>query len=82
VILYTVIPEEFVLAGLGADGAPAAGVGFSLEMFAAGGSGPVRLLLERDPGGRCRVSRLVSSDPFDFLNPAFAPGRVIERPGE
>jgi len=101
VILYTVMPEEFVLAGLGhgvgdaawwpagAPGWPGVAEGLSaagglapglLERTVAGASGPVRVLVERDPAGGWRVSRLLSSDPYDFLNPDFAPGRSVAGP--
>jgi hypothetical protein len=75
VILYTVLPEEYVTAGLtlgeGEPGPP------SREVSAEGGSGPVTLVLEAGPGSGWRVSRLISSDPLDFLDPAFAPGRTV-----
>lgn len=32
------------------------------------------LLLEVDQGGNARVSRLISSDPSDYLDPKFQPG--------
>ena len=80
-ILYTVIPYEIVLAGLGAETPAAPADSLTVDgIRTPGGSGPVRLLLNRDSDGRYRVSRLLSSDPFDFLNPAFAPGRVVDRP--
>ncbi len=87
-ILYTVMPEEFVLAGLDlatGEVIPEAGFpplgggprfsGGRDEVLVAGASGPVRLVLEVGPGGGWRVSRLLSSDPRDYLNPGFAPGR-------
>jgi hypothetical protein len=97
VILYTVMPEEFVLAGLGhgvgdavwwlgekdGGGSLEGGVesaGRSVEKTVGGASGPIRLVLERNPGGGWRVSRLLSSDPYDYLNPAFAPGQLSDGP--
>jgi len=97
VILYTVMPEEFVLAGLGhgvgdavwwpgvkdGGGWPEGGVesaGGSVEKTVDGASGPVRLVLERNPGGGWRVSRLLSSNPYDYLNPAFGPGQLSDGP--
>ncbi len=100
-ILHTVIPEEFVLAGLGHGvgeavwwpapapawpGGPAGPSGAAgsaagqLERAAAGASGPVRVLIDRDAAGGWRISRLLSSDPNDFLNPDFAPGRSVTGP--
>jgi len=79
VILHTVMPEEFVLRGLdhpeGAGARPT-----RIETEAAGRSGPVRLVLEEGPDGTWRVNRLVSSDPFDFLDPELTPGRPVPRP--
>ncbi len=81
-ILYTVYPEEYVLAGLDWGGmgpgegrtGPVAGPG-RLEAAVPGLSGPVRVVLERDEAGVYRISRLLSSDPFDYLDPHLAPGR-------
>lgn len=79
-ILYSIYPEEFILAGLDlATGGPLSDLATSAERAATGASGPVRLLLERGPGGGWRIGRLMSSDPYDFLDPALAPGR---QPGE
>jgi hypothetical protein len=96
VILHTVIPEEFVLAGLGQGVGDAVwwledgggGVrggergelsGGPMEKVVAGASGPVRLILRRDGAGIWRVSRLLSSDPSDYLNPALGPGQPLPR---
>ncbi len=90
-ILYTVLPEEFVLAGLDVSGggslgpaavwagAPGSGAGLpaTAEIWAQGLSGQVRLLLERGSDGGWRVSRLLSSDPADYLDPTFFPGRLL-----
>ncbi len=86
-ILYTIVPEEFVLAGLdlgssGVVGWPGESGARLEERVTAGVSGPVRLLVERaSPGSGWRVNRLLSSDPDDYLNPAFAPGREFPGPG-
>ncbi|MCL6581753.1 MAG: YlzJ-like family protein [Firmicutes bacterium] len=50
------------------------------EWVVRGSSGPVRLWVEREPGGGRLVSRLASSDPFDYLDPRFAPGRRLGGP--
>jgi len=83
-ILYTVYPEEVVLAGLdpstGEGPTPPGGPPAVIEKRARGASGEVRLVLEAGPGGGWRVGRLVSSDPSDFLDPRFTPGREVPRP--
>lgn len=83
-ILYTVVPEEFVLAGLDyGSGAGSTGPVWGsapVEVVASGASGPVRLILEAGPGGGWRVSRLISSDPADYLDPSFAPGQAVPDP--
>lgn len=96
-ILHTVLPEEFVLAGLGqgagegpwwpagpwADAGRGAGPvspAKSFERTTLGLSGPVRLIVESDPAGTWRIGRLLSSDPYDYLNPEFSPGRPTAGP--
>lgn len=79
-ILYTVMPEAFVLAGLEEDGGgsfPAPVRPERAERIVQGRSGPARLVVEREPAGGWRVLRLVSSDPYDYLDPDFAPGRTV-----
>ncbi len=76
-ILWTALPEEFVLAGLDyGTGEVRADAGRS-EVWVRGASGPFRLLVETLPDGRRRVSRLLSSDPYDYLDPRFAPGTYL-----
>jgi len=87
VILYTVMPEEFVLAGIGhgvgdAVDWPCPPVASGLvECAARGRSGSVRLLVEPASGGGWQVSRLLSSDPADYLDPRFGPGRRVDVAG-
>jgi len=80
VILYTVLPEEAVLAGMDHPEDPGGGPARTERLTqVAGRGGPVRLILEQTPGGTWRIQRLVSSDPFDFLDPALSPGRTVPR---
>lgn len=64
--LHTVIPDELVWEGLS--------VGPNLVKTAVAG---VDLLVEVLPGGQGRVSRLLSTDPYDFLDPRFQPGTLV-----
>lgn len=86
-ILYTVLPEELVLAGLGT------GTGESPYLPGGGDEhhfeertidrpfGPVKVVAERDVSGVLRVTRLLSTDVYDYLDPVIAPGRSIQGEG-
>lgn len=64
-ILHTVMPPELIFAGAPASEAP-------VELEMAGR----RLLVERQ-GPQWVITRLLSSDPADFLDPRWQPGTVI-----
>ena len=40
----------------------------------------MRVWVQREAGGGWLVNRLASSDPFDYLDPRFAPGRRLGGP--
>jgi len=65
-MLYTIIPEEIVLAEL--DKVPP-----QQEITYRGR----RLRVLPLPDGKYQIVQLLSSDPRDFLSPEFSPGRVI-----
>jgi len=65
-VLYTIIPEEVVLAEL--DKVPP-----EQEITYRGR----RLRVVPLPDGKYRIAQLISSNPRDFLSPEFAPGRVL-----
>lgn len=65
-MLYTIIPEEIVLAEL--DKVP------PQQEIAYRGR---RLRVLPLPDGKYQIVQLLSSDPRDFLSPEFSPGRVI-----
>ncbi|BAS28385.1 YlzJ-like family protein [Limnochorda pilosa] len=65
-MLYTIYPPEMVL-----EEAEAARV---LVEMAVGGR---RILAARGPDGGWALERLLSTDPADYLNPAFQPGAAV-----
>ncbi|MGQ9778900.1 MAG: YlzJ-like family protein [Bacillota bacterium] len=69
VVLYTIIPPEVVMAEDEAGEIPV-----EEEILLPGG---VRLLFRSDGRGRWVVSRLLSTDPQDFLDPRWTPGARI-----
>jgi len=39
--------------------------------------GGVTMQVTREADGKMRIVRLISANPYDYLNPAFAPGSVF-----
>lgn len=68
-VLYTVVPIEDVLLQ-GVEPPPQAEVEWEGR----------RLVVEPLEGGVARVSRLISTDPMDYLNPRWQPGSFIPWP--
>lgn len=66
-ILWTPLPAELVLDGLDAPPRPAMEVRSGGRLF----------VLQPITGTQARLVRLVSSDPADYLNPMFQPGRIV-----
>lgn len=66
-ILWTPMPMEMVLDGIDGPSRP------SLEVKHHGRT----LMVEPISAAHARVVRLISSDPADYLDPAWQPGRVI-----
>lgn len=67
-ILYTIYPPEYVL-----DDPEQAGGAVFQEVEVEGR----KILLEIDGEGQGRISRLISTDPDDFLDPRWNPGNMI-----
>lgn len=65
-MLYTVLPADLVWQGF--DEAPAFHVVYQAGRI---------LLVRQEAPGRGRVEALWSTDPMDFLNPAWQPGRLL-----
>ncbi|MEW6572489.1 MAG: YlzJ-like family protein [Bacillota bacterium] len=65
-ILYTPIPLELVMEG----SEPA-------RRFREGAVGGVPVMIEEVSPGRGRLERVLSTDPFDYLNPALSPGNLV-----
>jgi len=63
-ILYTPVPAEMVYSDESRE----------LKEFSYGGA---TIITEVDAQGTCRVVRVISSDPDDYLIPTFQPGRAI-----
>ena len=68
-LLYTVVPEEFIfeLETQKPDAAPEV----EIKM------GTVTLLGQSLPNGQFRINRIISSDSRDYLNPHWQPGMVL-----
>ncbi len=70
-LLYTVVPPELIFeeeAGAAAD-PPAAPIEIQ--------KGSVRLMVDPLPGGQGRISQIISTNPQDYLNPAWQPGTIM-----
>jgi len=67
-ILYTTMAKELVLEGF-EDNVP--------EYEEIHGLGGIILQVEPLGFGQAKIVRLISSNPEDYLNPAFQPGQVI-----
>ncbi|TNJ66168.1 hypothetical protein FE784_10835 [Paenibacillus hemerocallicola] len=71
-ILYTQVPIETVLDGM--DNPPPA----TTEITVNG----VLMQVEATSSYQGKIVRLLSPDPFHYLNPSYAPGQLIEfKPG-
>lgn len=65
-LLWTVLPEELVLEQAGPP-----------PVYEETDIAGTRMLVERVPDGRCRIVRLYSTDPRDFLRPELQPGTLV-----
>ena len=65
-ILYTVIPIETVLEGLSEE-----------RSFVDVQIGNVTLVIEPISLDEAIIVRMISTNPYDYLNPSFFPGRSI-----
>lgn len=66
-ILYTPVPQELIWEGW--DKTP--------EYFWARIDGRI-VQLEKSGHATARIIRLYSTDPLDYLDPAFSPGREVD----
>lgn len=67
-ILWTIIPMEIVFNGVADDAQP---------QYEELQYGSARLMVERTGPTQCRVVRIVSTDPNDYLRPEIQPGSTI-----
>lgn len=65
-LLYTPIPLELVLEGIEPE-----------RHFREGVVSGVPVLIEEVSPGRGRLERVLSTDPFDYLDPVLRPGMEI-----
>ncbi len=74
-MLYTIVPPEIIF-GEDADEKEGGGSGNlsqELEIKKGGAS----LLVQRLPNGQSRLSRVISTDPQDYLKPEWQPGSLM-----
>lgn len=67
-IIWTVMPEEMVLENIQVQQSP------HYEEIEYGGT---KLMVERMSSSQCRIVRILSSNPQDYLRPEFQPGVVF-----
>ncbi|MEW6448259.1 MAG: YlzJ-like family protein [Bacillota bacterium] len=65
-VLYTPLPPELVLEGLEPK-----------RHFKEAVIGGIPAVVEEVSTGRGRLVRLLSTDPFDYLNPSLSPGKMV-----
>ncbi|MDU4959718.1 MAG: YlzJ-like family protein [Sporomusaceae bacterium] len=69
--LWTIMPEAIVFA----PAEPAAGPYDEIEF------GGARMLVEKIAADQCRIVRLLSTDPADYLRSELQPGQVLTAGG-
>lgn len=67
-IIYTPLPIELVLEGIDKDGPP-------LQELEING---VKMLVEQQGMEKCRIVRLLSTDPADYLKSEYMPGTELK----
>lgn len=67
-ILWTIIPAEWVLAGI--EETRQAGTELRI--------GSLHLEMEETTSRGYRITRLISSDPQDYLRPEYQPGEILQ----
>lgn len=65
-ILWSILPEELVL-----------GTRDNPPLYEEIQCKNMKLLVEKIGVDQCKVSRIVSTDPQDYLNPEIQPGRIL-----
>ena len=75
-VLYTIIPLEYIF---GEDDAEVAGIATAMttppEVELKRGA--VSLIVQPGVGGSAQITRIISSNAQDYLNPEWQPGRTI-----
>lgn len=70
-LLYTVVPEEFIFAAEEGTAQVTAPLEVEIKM------GTVSLLGQPLPNGRFQINRMISSNSQDYLNPQWQPGMLL-----
>jgi hypothetical protein len=70
-ILYTIVPEEFIFAALEEEDTetPQPEIEFKMDKLS--------LLGQPLANGRIRITRIISSNSQDYLNPKWQPGMIL-----
>ncbi|TCL61545.1 YlzJ-like protein [Hydrogenispora ethanolica] len=68
-LLYTVIPPELIFEDDSGENSPCEPVEVK--------KGAVSLMVQPLSAGQGRITRVISTDPQDFLNPEWQPGTIM-----
>lgn len=68
-ILYTIYPLEMVLSEEDEEQSR------DVEIR----TGSVSLMCQSMPGGEMKITRIISTNPQDYLNPEWQPGKTLTR---
>lgn len=71
-MLYTIIPIEFIFDSDSENGLTDGSLG-EVELR----QGTVSLVAKSLPGGQYKITRIISTDPQDYLKPKWQPGTLI-----
>jgi hypothetical protein len=68
-MIYSIMPLEIILKN---DDLKVDGLSEIIELEG------IKLEIKGNENGQYIINRIISSDPFDYLNPKFQPGNTIE----